>query len=68
LNKLGIPFQEINISEDEEAEQFVIYINGGNRSTPTVVLGEGKWKVVLTEPSDEQLEAALVGAGYPLPD
>jgi len=45
----------------------VIFINGGFRSTPTLVIGDGKVKTILTEPSDTQLEEMLLQAGYSLP-
>lgn len=64
LNALGIPFREINIDHDQEAERFVMFINGGYRSTPTLVIGDGKLKYVLTEPSDAQLKEMLMRAGY----
>ena len=39
------------------------FINGGFRSTPTLVFDEGNRKIVLTEPTDEELERELVRAG-----
>lgn len=59
LHARQIPFQEVSIDEDPEAERFVIFINKGFRSTPTLVFGEGKRKVILTEPSNEELDAEL---------
>lgn len=56
LTALGIPFRYVNIDHDPEAERFVIFINNGFRSTPTLVIGEGKWKTVVTEPTDEHIE------------
>lgn len=66
LQAHGIPFKEVNINEDQQAEQFVLFINGGYRSTPTVVIGEGKVKMVLTEPSSQELAQILHQAGYSL--
>jgi mycoredoxin len=66
LNKLGIVFSEINIDDDSDAERFVIYVNGGFRSTPTLILSVGKLKNVLAEPTNEELEAVLEAAGYHL--
>ncbi len=68
LCKLGIPFREVNIDDDAEAEQFVKFINQGYRSTPTLVLGEGKFKIVVTEPTDQELEQVLIQAGYSIPN
>lgn len=59
LRQLGVPFREINIDRDPAAEQFVLFINGGYRSTPTLVLGEGRFKTVITEPTDEELSQIL---------
>ncbi|MCC7355546.1 MAG: glutaredoxin family protein [Anaerolineae bacterium] len=64
---LGIPFREVNIEHDPDAERFVIFVNSGFRSTPTLVIGEGKLKTILTEPSDSQLAEMLSQAGYPVP-
>ncbi len=59
LQELGYPFQEVNIDRDRAAEQFVIFVNNGYRSTPTLVLGTGKRKLILTEPTDAELIATL---------
>jgi len=60
LHALHIPFHEVNIDHDPEAEKFVIFINNGYRSTPTMVLGSGRLKTILTEPSDEELDELFV--------
>ena len=52
-------FHEVNIDEDPAADAFVRFINGGFRSTPTLVFGTGKLKVVLTEPNEDELKEAL---------
>ena len=62
LLMLGVPFQEVNIDQDSEAERFVIFINGGYRSTPTLVFGEGKLKIIVTEPTDQELDHVLTRA------
>jgi mycoredoxin len=59
-----IPFREVNIDHDAEAEQFVIFVNGGLRSTPTLVMGDATWKTILTEPGDDELKQILLDAGY----
>ncbi|HEV7237435.1 MAG TPA: glutaredoxin family protein [Ktedonobacteraceae bacterium] len=59
LHERDIPYKEINIDHDPEAERFVIFINGGARSTPTLVLGDGKLKLVLTEPTLAELDEVL---------
>jgi mycoredoxin len=55
LRNRGVEFREVNIDHDTEAERFVIFINGGLRSTPTLVIDEGKRKVILTEPTNDEL-------------
>ncbi|ADI14329.1 glutaredoxin [Truepera radiovictrix DSM 17093] len=37
LQKFAIPFREINIEADPEAAEFVMKVNGGRRSVPTLV-------------------------------
>ncbi len=64
LNALGIPFKEVNIDHDHEAERFVLFINRGYRSTPTLVFSEDKLKIVVTEPTDGELDQMLIQAGY----
>jgi mycoredoxin len=59
----GVSFQEVNIDEDEDAERFVVFINGGFRSTPTIVLGEGNLKIIVTEPTNKQLQAIAAQTG-----
>lgn len=67
LRELGIPFREVNICHDSEAEQFVRFINHGYRSTPTLVFGANKFKIIVTEPTDEELYQVLTQAGYAMP-
>lgn len=61
LIALNVPFREVNIDRDADAERFVMFINDGYRSTPTLVSGEGKRKLILTEPTNEELDKALTG-------
>ena len=48
----GIAYDYINIEEDEEATAYVIKVNGGSRSVPTIVFPDGS---VLIEPSAREL-------------
>lgn len=59
LHAHAIAFEYINIDEHADAEQFVIFINNGFRSTPTLVIGEGKRRIILTEPADDELAGEL---------
>lgn len=36
LKKLEVPFEEINIEENPEAADYVMQVNGGRRSVPTL--------------------------------
>ncbi len=37
LQKLEIPFEEVNIEQDHGAADYVMQVNGGRRSVPTLV-------------------------------
>ena len=67
LRAWGVPFREVILEHDPDAERFVLFINNGFRSTPTLVFGDGRHKTILTEPTDEELAAAVGRAGYTLP-
>ena len=53
FDRLGIPYQWINIDQDREGEQFVLETNRGNRSVPTILLPGGS---ILVEPSNRELD------------
>ncbi|MBV9886435.1 MAG: glutaredoxin family protein [Acidobacteria bacterium] len=40
LTQRGIPYREINIEEDDDAEEIVIKANHGKRKVPTLKVGE----------------------------
>jgi len=44
----GIEITEINIEEDPAAAEYVMSVNGGNQTVPTVVFPDGS---VITNPS-----------------
>lgn len=50
----GIPYEYINIEEDPEAAAFVMKVNGGMRSVPTIIFPDGS---VLVEPGTRELAA-----------
>ena len=56
LDREGIEYAEVNIEEDPEAADFVMSVNGGNRTVPTVVFPDG---AALTNPSIDQVKATL---------
>jgi mycoredoxin len=59
LQNRHISFHEVDIDHDAEAERFVIFINGGMRITPTIVFGESKLKLVLSDPTQDELDELL---------
>ena len=48
LAREGIEMAEVNIEEDAAAADFVMSVNGGNQTVPTVVFPDGR---ALTNPS-----------------
>jgi glutaredoxin len=39
LKQRGVPYREVNIEEDESAEEIVVRANGGKRKVPTLEVG-----------------------------
>ena len=56
LDQRGIPYTEIDITQDKEATRTVEELNGGYRSVPTILF-DGVH--VATEPSSAELERLL---------
>ncbi len=52
LDSHGIPYEYINIEEDDSAAEFVVKVNGGYQSVPTIVFPDGS---ILVEPSPREL-------------
>jgi mycoredoxin len=50
----NIPHLRVSLEGDDQATEFVMQINRGNRSVPTIVFPDGS---VLVEPSWEELKA-----------
>lgn len=61
LEDFGAEYEWIDITGNEEAISFVLSVNGGYRSVPTIVLPDGR---TLTEPSGRDLAAVLLDLGY----
>ncbi len=59
LEREGIPFADVDIEHDAEAADYVMSVNGGNQTVPTVVLPDG---TALTNPSLAAVTAALRSA------
>jgi mycoredoxin len=59
LDREGIAFDEVDIEQKPEAADYVMKVNGGNQTVPTVVvLGQGGQTTVMTNPSLAQVKAA----------
>ena len=56
LQREGIDYAEIDIERDESAADFVMTVNNGNQTVPTVVFADG---TALTNPSVSQVKAQL---------
>jgi len=61
LNREGIAFEEIDIEQQPDAADYVMSVNGGNQTVPTVVVLSAAGKQsVMTNPSLAQVKAASV--------
>jgi mycoredoxin len=52
----NIPYLRVGLEGDEEATEFVMQVNNGYRSVPTIVFPDG---TVLTEPSWDELRQKI---------
>jgi mycoredoxin len=58
LAEEGIPFSEVNIEKTPGAADFVMSVNGGDRTVPTVLFPDGS---TLTNPSLAEVRGRLDG-------
>lgn len=66
LTENKIAFVDVNIEEDANALQYVVKVNNGNQSVPTIVFPDG---AILTEPSNKQLANQVrLSLGIATPD
>ena len=56
LARVGIEMAEVDIERDHAAAEYVMSVNGGNQTVPTVVFPDGS---VMTNPSANQVRARL---------
>jgi len=56
LARAGIEMAEVDIERDPAAAEFVMSVNGGNQTVPTVVFPDGS---VMTNPSAAHVRARL---------
>ena len=64
LDREGIGYTEVDIEQHPEAAEFVMRVNGGNQTVPTLLFPDGS---SATNPSLAQVKARLHGGvGRPL--
>ena len=56
LNDCKAPYEYIDIEKDDAAAEYVVQVNNGNQSVPTIVFPDGS---VMVEPSSAVLAAKL---------
>jgi mycoredoxin len=56
LNKAGIEVSEVDIEHDQAATDYVMSVNGGNQTVPTILFPDG---TTLVNPSAAQVRARL---------
>jgi mycoredoxin len=61
LARDGIEIAEVDIEHDPAAAEYVMSVNGGNQTVPTVVLPDG---TALTNPSAAQVRARLADLSH----
>jgi glutaredoxin len=60
LARLGIPFIYLKVDEDAAADAWIRRLNDGGWRTPTILIGDpNRPDMILREPSDAELLAAL---------
>ncbi|HEX6445300.1 MAG TPA: mycoredoxin [Streptosporangiales bacterium] len=59
LDREGIEFTEVDIEQEPEAAEFVMSVNGGNQTVPTLLFPDGS---ALTNPSLAQVKEQLSAA------
>ncbi len=56
LGRVGVEINEVDIERDETAAEFVMSVNGGNQTVPTLLFADG---TTLVNPSASQVQAKL---------
>lgn len=59
LDRAGINYAEVNIEVVPDAADYVMSVNGGNQTVPTIVFPDGS---AATNPSFDEVKARLVAA------
>ena len=56
LNRYKATFEQVDIEKDEKARDYIVKVNKGFQSVPTIVFPDGS---ILVEPSNAELEKKL---------
>jgi mycoredoxin len=56
LDREGIAFTEVNIERHQDGANYVMRVNGGNQTVPTVMFPDGTWA---TNPSLAQVQRRM---------
>jgi mycoredoxin len=59
LDREGIRYTEVDIEQDEESADYVMSVNGGNQTVPTVVFPDGS---AATNPTLQDVVSRLAAA------
>jgi mycoredoxin len=59
LDRAGIPYHVVDIERDEAAAEYVMSVNSGNQTVPTVLFPDGS---TITNPSIVEVKTRLAAA------
>ncbi|MEU4699457.1 mycoredoxin [Nonomuraea dietziae] len=62
LTREGISYDEVDIERNPAAAEFVMSVNNGNQTVPTVVVDSPTGRTVLTNPPVAQIKRLLAAA------
>ncbi len=60
LGRVGVEITEVDIERDDVAAEFVMGVNGGNQTVPTLLFPDGS---TMVNPSAAQVQARLAELG-----
>jgi mycoredoxin len=65
LDRAGIAYEVVDIEQDPVSAEFVMSVNGGNQTVPTIRIAptNGGAEIVMTNPTIVQVKEALAGTG-----
>ena len=63
LQRLGVPYEYVDIDEDEAAERAVVVWNDGRRRIPVIVVNSSGRQTILKNPSGDEIDIALNRSG-----